>query len=380
MTAQDENASGGNAVAVQRLKMNDLSVKDFFGQENIKKAIASVLPIGCTAERMLKVALMAVNKQPALANCTRDSLLQAIMQSAELGLEPNTPLGLAYLIPYGREVTFQVGYKGMIRLAYQSGGLSSLFARVVYKNDPFAIHYGTDNKIEHRPLLEGDAGPMIGVYAVMTREGSAIPDFEYMTKAQVDAIRARSPAGRKGPWVSDYDEMAKKTAIRRLLKRAPLSPEKSELLAKALEADDAGFVELDMGAQTPVEDGDTGTEGVKAALKRKKERETAEKEKTPRPNPDVLHTDAEVADLVASGNIVIDNPSKATLSPATRAALESRLQKVYGTMAPESMPSAVDVTLGNVGIESWDAITETIARSAIDAIDAQLLSAKKAKK
>jgi recombination protein RecT len=152
-----------------------------------------------------------------------------------LGVEPNGPLGEGYLVPYknkGRyEAQLIIGYRGLINLARRSGMVSEIYAHCVYENDTFEIELGTDPHIKHRPALS-DRGDMIGAYAVYsTTEGSK--DFEYMSKEEIDRIRASSRAGNNGPWVQWYEEMARKTVIRRLSKRMPMSVE----MAQAVEID-----------------------------------------------------------------------------------------------------------------------------------------------
>lgn len=214
--------------------------------EKSKPSIAAVLPKHLSPEKILKITLSAASRTPRLLDCTSESILLAVMQCAQLGLEPNTPLGLAYLIPYknrkkdgnGRwvevmEAQFIPGYRGLIKLAHQSGEIASVRSRVVRAGDEFEVAFGSDEHIAHRPNLaaEGEDAELIAVYAVATfKEGAA--QFEVMSRAQVDAIRARSRAADSGPWVSDYEEMARKTVLRRLCKSLPLSTE----LATALEA------------------------------------------------------------------------------------------------------------------------------------------------
>jgi recombination protein RecT len=126
-----------------------------------------------------------------------------------------------------------IGYRGLIDLARRSGQISRIEAHPAYEKDRFKIQFGLNPILEHEPDLSGDPGPMILVYAVAElRDGTK--QVEVMTKKQVDGIRARSKAGKSGPWVTDYDEMAKKTVVRRLCKYLPLSVE----LVTAFERDD----------------------------------------------------------------------------------------------------------------------------------------------
>jgi recombinational DNA repair protein RecT len=147
------------------------------------------------------------------------------------------------------------GYRGLISLARRSGQLKSIEARVVYANDTFGIEYGTSPFLKHVPNLTGDPGPLVLVYAV-ARLVDGGEQVEVMTKVQVDAIRSRSRAGKSGPWVTDYDEMARKTVVRRICKYLPLSVE----LAKALEIDErvesgqAPLNEVNLDAVLPPEE------------------------------------------------------------------------------------------------------------------------------
>ncbi len=204
-----------------------------------KKQIASVLPKHLTPERLCRVALTAYNTTPALARCDIGSIFQAVQQAAQLGLEPGGALGQAYLVPYGTQCQFIVGYRGLIELARRSGEIESIEAHVVHENDSFELEYGLETKLRHRPFLDGNAGPMRFVYAVARLKGGAV-QFEAMTKEDIDSVRNRSRASRNGPWVTDYEEMAKKTVIRRLCKYLPISAEK---LGDALDAEAGDYME-----------------------------------------------------------------------------------------------------------------------------------------
>ncbi|MDY2918609.1 MAG: recombinase RecT, partial [Anaerococcus sp.] len=133
----------------------------------IKNALPSYLPV----EKFIRTALTAINSNPKLASCSQESLLAAIMNSAQLGLEFNTPLGEAYLIPYKNKVNFQLGYQGLLKLAYNTGQFKRITAREVRENEDFDIDYGT-GEISHKPCLTGDSGEVIGYYAIyQTKDG-----------------------------------------------------------------------------------------------------------------------------------------------------------------------------------------------------------------
>jgi recombination protein RecT len=230
-----------------------------------RDAIASRLPRHLTADRMLKVALTSINKTPKLLECTRESLTAAIMQAAELGLEPGGALGEGYLVPYNCKVKdangkerwemqcqFIPGYRGLISLARRSGQIVSLEAHVVHAKDAFACQLGLNPSLEHAPAWEeADPGALRFVYAVAKLKDGGT-QFEVMSKAQVDGIRARSKAGNFGPWVTDYEEMARKTVVRRLFKYLPVSVEMAQAFEIQGSTEAGEFVTLDGVDETPV--------------------------------------------------------------------------------------------------------------------------------
>lgn len=190
-------------------------------------------------DKMLRIVISACSRTPDLLECTPSSIVLATAQACACGIEPNTPLKLGYLVPFrnkkagGRkEAQFIPGYAGLIRLAIQSGEVQKICARVVHKRDDFQIRYGTDDSIHHVPFLDGDAGPVIGAYAVAELKNGA-KQFEFMTLGQLNAIKAK--AASDGAWITDEEEMQRKTPIRRLAKFLPLSEEK---FAKAIEHED----------------------------------------------------------------------------------------------------------------------------------------------
>lgn len=210
--------------------------------EKMKASMLAVLPKHITPERMIKVALVSASRTPRLLECTPQSFFAAMMQAAELGLEPGGALGHAYLVPFKNgstqkyEVVMIPGYRGLIALARRSGEIRSIEARPVYERDRFFVRFGLDPKLDHEPNLEVDGKDrkLKAVYA-MAELTDGVRQVEYMTKADVDHIRKKSKAANDGPWVTDYDEMSRKTAVKRLCKYLPLSPE----LAKAVAIDNA---------------------------------------------------------------------------------------------------------------------------------------------
>ena len=197
----------------------------------VKAQMALAMPKHMTADRMMRIALTEIRKVPALAKCNVESFMGAIMQCAQLGLEPGGALGHAYLLPFGSgkaadgkaNCQLIIGYRGMLDLARRSGQIISITARTVHENDQFSYEFGLDETLKHKPA-DGERGKLIYVYAVAKLQGGGL-QFDVMSKADVDKVKSQSKAGSNGPWVTHYDEMAKKTVIRRLFKYLPVSIE-----------------------------------------------------------------------------------------------------------------------------------------------------------
>lgn len=213
--------------------------------EQNQGAIRAVIPKHLDPERMLKVAQQAVVTTPALLECDVMSLVGCIVQCSMMGLEPNTVLGQAYLIPFNKsfkdangqwkkrkDVQLVVGYRGLITLARNSGHIETLAAHCIHEGDDCKVLLGTDNSISHTwdPIVE--RGEIIGAYAIARFKDGGY-QFEVMTRAQIDAVRDASQGYKTAvrynredtPWIANYPEMARKTVIRRLSKYLPLSIE-----------------------------------------------------------------------------------------------------------------------------------------------------------
>ena len=193
--------------------------------KSMEGEIAKALPAVITPERFTRMVLSALSVNPKLAECTPKSFLGAMMTAAQLGLEPNTPLGQAYLIPYRNkgvmECQFQLGYKGLIDLAYRSGEVSIIQAHVVYENDEFTYELGLDPQLKHIPATS-NRGEAVAYYAMFkTKDGGY--GFEVWSIDDVrNHAKRHSKSYSNGPWQTNFDEMAKKTALKSVLKYAPL--------------------------------------------------------------------------------------------------------------------------------------------------------------
>ncbi len=211
-----------------------------------KTQLAAALPKHMTPDRMARIALTEVRKNPQLLRCDSMSFMGAIFQCAQLGLEPGNGLGHAFLVPFNnrkkgvQEVTFIPGYKGLVDLARRSGQIQDLFARCVYAKDEFDHTSGDNEHIDHKPFrgARKDRGELIAVYAIAKLQGGGIVR-EVMWKGDTDEIRDRFSHGNP-VWKTDYDEMARKTVVRKLSKYLPLSPELRDAIAAEDAAEDGG--------------------------------------------------------------------------------------------------------------------------------------------
>ncbi|MFI3201554.1 MAG: recombinase RecT [Eubacteriales bacterium] len=202
----------------------------------IKRALPSVL----TPERFTRIALSALNSTPQLKECTPLSFIGALLNAAQLGLEPNTPLGQAYLIPYKNkgvlECQFQIGYKGLIDLAYRNEQIKIIQAQCVYDNDEFYYEYGLDPQLIHKPTIE-EKGMLTHFYGIFRMVNGGY-GFAVMSKNEMDSYaktHSKSYETSYSPWKSSYEEMAKKTVIKQALKYAPIKTD----FQRALSSDES---------------------------------------------------------------------------------------------------------------------------------------------
>ena len=222
------------------------TIIDIVSSDGFKTQMAMVLPKHITADRMARIAVTLMRKVPKLRECTQESLLGALMTLSQLGLEPDGRR--AHLIPYGKECTLVIDYKGYAELAKRSGFVKSIYAREVCANDEFRFENGV---VTHRIDFQKPRGRIYAFCSQVTHiDGSMQGDV--MTLTEVEGIRARSKAKDRGPWegypvilkglefekltvpAQDAIEMAKKSVFKRLSKLLVLSPE----FRDAVEADD----------------------------------------------------------------------------------------------------------------------------------------------
>lgn len=213
--------------------------------------IAAALPKHMTPERMIRVALSATSRNPKLLECTAASLIGAIVQSSQLGLECDGLLGQAYLVPFNNKIKGRngqddywrmecqliPGYKGLLKLARNTGEISTVQAFAVYKGDHFKFMRGLNPVLEYTPGEGTDHAPgnlTHAVFIVNLKDGGV--QFEVMDREAIERVRKGSKNGKFGPWADHYEAMAIKTVIRRCCKLLPASAE----LERAVALDERG--------------------------------------------------------------------------------------------------------------------------------------------
>jgi recombination protein RecT len=232
-----------NTAVAQRDPVKDLQAQ--LAMESVKAQFSVALPAHITPDKFARVVMTAVAKNPDLAQADRRSLFNSCLEAAADGLMPNGKEAALVIFntkekidgrdTWIKKVQYMPMVRGIRKLAFNSGQLKLLDAFCVHANDAFSYEFGFEPTVTHKPPKFGsDRGPIIGVYAVAeTKDGER--SLEVMDKAAVEKVRAVSRSKDSGPWVQWWDEMARKTVLRRLAKRLPLSEE----LERAIERDNA---------------------------------------------------------------------------------------------------------------------------------------------
>lgn len=222
------------------------TVLDVVMGKGFQNQMRMALPKNLTADRLTRIVMTEFRKTPALQECTPASFMAAVLQAAQLGLEPGSALGQAYLVPFNKRTKNQfgkwvdvkecqliVGYRGMISLSRRSGEILSINAYCVHAKDEFTYQLGLHPDIQHIPSSEADPGPVVFVYAVAQLRGGGV-QFEVMSRAEIEAVRDQSQGWTSAvkykttglsPWTKHFDEMAKKTVVRKMFKYLPVSTE-----------------------------------------------------------------------------------------------------------------------------------------------------------
>lgn len=245
-----------------------LSPKAVEIQDFLKKQISDLTkacPKHLTPERLIQVASVCLYRNPALQDCDPASLLTSVIQASSLGLDISPGMGEAYLIPRWNskarcnEAQFQPGYRGLVKLARQAGGINYIQAEIVRKKDVFRAYRDPDWKIHHEPFYGKEGGSVTHVYAIAKLANSEY-QIVVMSRDEVEDIRGRSQSANAGPWKTDWNEMAKKTCLKRLCKGLPTNadPAAAFALNEAIEHDNADYEEWREGSTTKAIDNNSG--------------------------------------------------------------------------------------------------------------------------
>lgn len=238
------------AIATEKKEQRQLTIKEQLQNPSVIDQIRKALPAHMSADRMARIAMTALTRTPKLSECTQQSFFKCLLDLSSWGLEPDGRH--AHLIPYGKDCTLILDFKGIVALAYRSGFVKNIHSDVVYAGDVFEYSLGKvqrhtpwDYRLDDKPANRGD---IVAAYCIVEMKDDAV-HHEVMTKAEIDSIKSRSRAGSNGPWVTDYPQMARKTVFRRASKWLPLSAE----IQDAFERDDDRLPPIQQSATKRVE-------------------------------------------------------------------------------------------------------------------------------
>jgi recombination protein RecT len=231
----------GNALPPQQSQPTATGVNPYRKAESYLKAmlpaITEALPKskGMDAERIMRITLTTLKSNPKLLETSIESLLSCVLQSAQLGLEPNL-LGSCYFVPYKNTCSFIIGYRGMIDLVTRSGEVKTIVSNPVYEKDIFVEVYGKEERFEHVPSRELDRGALKGFYAYAHMKNGGFK-AEYMSIEEINRIRNEHSISYKfdknnSIWAKHYEAMCTKTIIKKLVKTLPISTEIQNSIAQ----------------------------------------------------------------------------------------------------------------------------------------------------
>ena len=312
--------------------------------EQFKGEIARALPKHINPDRMARIALTAFRMTPKLGECDPRSVFAAVIQSSQMGLEVGL-MGEAHLVPFGNQCQLIPGYTGLMKLARQSGLVQDIYAHEVRVNDNFTLKLGMERSLDHEPLTtlggfpaaDEERGDVAGFYAVAVfKDGSRT--FVAMGRKEIEKIRDNSRGyqsakryKKESVWDSDFTAMGLKTAIRRLCKFLPKSPELASALALDAAAEQGKAQNLNLtdvieGNYAPIIDEETG------------EIADAKSEAGKQSKPVV--DQAEV--VGASGKKVKTDGATPIVTEPSSAVPSAKLQAIYDLMATAKTTEALD--------------------------------------
>ena len=232
--------------------------------EKSKAQIVASLPVHLNVDRLMRLAMTAIQRNSRLLECSPISLIGAIIRASQLGLEINSDTNQAHLVPFRNakknrtEVQLMIGYKGLERLAIRTEQVKRIMARAVYKGDQFSYHYGLSPDLIHQPA--NGTNELTHVYAIAYMTDGT-KEFLVMSKEEIETkARARSKSKDNGPWVTDYEDMCLKTVVRRLCKRLPNSSDKTEPLHAAIALEEKAMIGVSQDLAMDADPSETPTE------------------------------------------------------------------------------------------------------------------------
>lgn len=330
-SAVQQTTNPEKGLTVQQRKARDL--ERAFDDPDRAMKLLQVMPKGMDPDRFVRTTLIAVQRDPNLLDCTGESIVAAIFEAAECGIAPTGSLGRGYLVPISdhgvKKAEFWIGYPGLIELAMQSERVSKVWSRPVFKGDKFNVRYGTDDRIDHTPQLGAEDIPanLTHVYACVEYKNGVV-DFEVLTKEQCDIVRAQARGSNSAtsPWQTAYIEQCRKTAIRKLAKRLPLTSEAATAIQKDEERE-FGFEERRQKAEAAEKRADSLGDAL---------RERAGRQKAPEKPQD--ETGAPTA--MPEGNAPQQPPTADEAVSTPVASAEQQTETVEGEVISETVQTA----------------------------------------
>ena len=211
------------------------------GLKSLMSTVSDLLPPDIPLDQFRAATWLHLTSMSGLIDSTTDSIINGLVKCATYGMLPGRD---AYLIPFTnrrtkrKEATFVPDYRGLIRSLERTGKVKRAFAHPVYSRDHFVCDYLAD-RYEHQPKFDGDPGSLKGFYGcVVLKDGTR--HVHVMSVMDIDRVKSRAPAHEDGPWVTDYVEMGRKTALKNLCKYVQLTPQVTQLMEdeEAREASD----------------------------------------------------------------------------------------------------------------------------------------------
>lgn len=329
------------------------TVQELLNNDMARQQLATVAAEHMKPQQMMRLMAGAIQKTPKLAQCEPITLLGAMMTCASLGLQPNTPLGHAYLIPFENkrkgitEVQLIIGYKGMIDLARRSGSVVNIHADVVYQGDEFSYEYGSNQHLRHVPGGNRDTPTHAYCHAKLT-DGEAFIVLPYEV---VLGIRDQSQGyktakrfnSKDTPWIAHEHQMARKTAVRALFNELPISIEKA---ADALTVDDepSNFHAFAMDPSTVIPTTGEVIEGT--AEDREEEEEPEQVKEPPQPVKEPPKTEKASNKKPPAVALIAGELDEATSLGAVEAVLElwaDEIEKLQGSDAFQEVQDHADM-------------------------------------